>query len=92
MNAFKKFFDNFQNLDENTSKSVFKMMDSLFRGYSFENSNEGLEKLEELFCILDAMKIKPNEIFFNKIIDYTAKKNNLKVSELIFEEMAKNKV
>lgn len=84
MNAFKKFFDNFQNLDENTSKNVFKMMDLLFRGYSFENTDEGFETLEELFCILDIMKIKPNEIFFNKIIDYTAKKNNLKVAELIF--------
>ena len=59
------------------------MLDYLFRGYSFDNM-DGLETLEELFYVIDTIKIKPNEIFFNKIIDYTAKKNNLKVSELIF--------
>ena len=33
--------------------------------------------LEELFSIIGGMEIKPNDKFFNKIIDFTAKNNNI---------------
>lgn len=55
--------------------------------------NKNYDETLHIFSMINLMEYKPNDIFFNKQLDYINKKNcNLKITEIIQNIMITNKI
>jgi len=94
MNQAFKVFENMKNncpvLEEENLTVYFKIYESLIKG-CFECSNQGF--LEEAKVLVEEVaRHHPNDVYFNKLIDFAAKHKDLNFAEFIFKVMVANSI
>jgi len=84
ISQFSHFLQNITNNAENI-KIIYKMFEELIKGLIISNSP--INSFSKILNFLHILTIKPNDIFFNKLIDFSSKSGFIDLSELLFETM-----
>ena len=83
----EQFLNNITCTNENT-RIIHKIFEEIFKGCII-NPHSSINFSYQLLEHIKLLSIKPNDIFFNKLIDFASKNDSMDLAELIFQNMLK---